>query len=265
MAQPPNLSDMMTNQRLGCRKGSRDCAYPEQTSSSKPTAEQKSEAPTSAVQDSGSSSGESEVDEAEDAPKVETPEDAALSNVGLVSATSEQAAFRKEKWTTTRYRSTGSSKSPQTQSHSPSTNESRSRSTTVNSSGQISMTHGASLQEVSPRSHISKDPESYLDWHRQHITFYHYFFKYNASEFVHSILIDAARVFDPLLYAVVAFAAFHRAIGQPNGKIQDFLSYYNKSLSSLRKSLQSNQAYNDTTVLAVLQLASLEVSLARKA
>ena len=255
---------MITNKLLGCRKGSRDCAYPEQSSSSKTTATQKPGVQPNAILDTGSSSGESEEDDAEVPPKVEPMDDASVSNNDLVSSSSEQA-LRKDNQRATGYRTTGSSKSPQEQSLSPSTDKSRSRSTTMNSSAHISMTYSSSVQEAPPRSHISKDLQFYLDWHRQHITFYHYFFKYNASEFVHSSLIEAARVFDPLLYAVVAFAAFHRAVGQPNGKISDFLGYYNKSLSSLRRSLQSSQAHNDATILAVLQLATLEVSLARKA
>ena len=110
-----------------------------------------------------------------------------------------------------------------------------------------------------PWSHLHKDVQFYLLYHRKHIHYHHYLWKTNAQHFFQHTLIDAALGFEPLLYAVVAFSAYHYSI-EANGKISDFLGFYNKSLSSLRKSLSSKQAHSDGTVLAVLQLAAFEVS-----
>ena len=65
--------------------------------------------------------------------------------------------------------------------------------------------------------------------------------------------------YEPLLYAVVGFAAFHSTLKKHNGKIQDFLGYYNKSVSLLRKSLSSGQRHTDATMMTILQLAAFEV------
>lgn len=46
---------------------------------------------------------------------------------------------------------------------------------------------------------------------------------------------------------------------QPDGQIQDFLGYYNRSVSLLRKSLASGQRHTDATLLTILQLATIEV------
>ncbi|TKA66725.1 hypothetical protein B0A49_10110 [Cryomyces minteri] len=63
---------------------------------------------------------------------------------------------------------------------------------------------------------------------------------------------------EPLLYAVVGFAAYHHTLTKPNGKIQDFLRYYNRSVSLLRLSLQKNQKHTVATILTMLQLATME-------
>lgn len=44
------------------------------------------------------------------------------------------------------------------------------------------------------------------------------------------------------------------------GRMQDFLGYYDKSVSLLRKSLAGGQIYTDGTFLTTLQLATFEVS-----
>lgn len=99
----------------------------------------------------------------------------------------------------------------------------------------------------------------YLGYHQNHLNYHHYLFKHDAAQFVHEILLDAALTYEPLLYAVVGFAAFQSTLQKHNGKIQDFLSYYNKSVSLLLKSLQSGEKHTDATMLTILQLAAFEV------
>ena len=49
-------------------------------------------------------------------------------------------------------------------------------------------------------------------------------------------------------------------VKRQNGRIQDFLGYYDKAVSLLRKSLAGGQVYEDATLLTTLQLATFEVS-----
>lgn len=71
--------------------------------------------------------------------------------------------------------------------------------------------------------------------------------------------LDAALGNDALLYAVVGFSAFQRTLHNSEGKIQDFLQYYNKAVSLLLKSLKKGERYSNGTLLAILQLATIEV------
>ena len=114
-------------------------------------------------------------------------------------------------------------------------------------------------QEDRAWSHLSQDLQFYLDYHTTRLNYLHYFFKHDANYFLHNILIEHALQYDPLLYAVVGFAAFQLTVTRPDGKIQDFLGYYNKSVSLLRKSLVENQKHTDATMLTILQLATFEV------
>lgn len=114
-------------------------------------------------------------------------------------------------------------------------------------------------QDTKPWSQLPPDLQYYLEYHKTHLTYHHWFFKHDANHFLHTILVDLALHYDPLLYAVVGFAAFQSTLTRSNGKIQDFLGYYNKSVSLLRKSLYNNERHTDATMLTILQLATFEV------
>ena len=64
--------------------------------------------------------------------------------------------------------------------------------------------------------------------------------------------------FEPLLYAVVAFAAYHNALSRPDGRIRDFLDSYDRSVSLLRRSLEKSDRHSLPTLLTILQLATIE-------
>jgi hypothetical protein len=98
----------------------------------------------------------------------------------------------------------------------------------------------------------------YLDFHQEHITHYHYLLHYDPDDVLHTDLIDLALTYEPLLYAVVGFAAYYYALNQPNGKLSHFLSYYSRSLSLLRQSIHARQPRTEATILAILQLATFE-------
>lgn len=112
--------------------------------------------------------------------------------------------------------------------------------------------------ETSERPNLPANIQSLLDYHMT-LTHHHYLFKHEASDFIHKSLVEHALKFEPLLYAIVGFAAFHRTVRSSRGKIQDFLGYYNKSVSLLRKSLFETHHRTHATLLTILQLATFEV------
>lgn len=108
-------------------------------------------------------------------------------------------------------------------------------------------------------SHLPQHERMYLEYLREHITYHHYFFRNDANDFIHNILIEHALSYEPLLNAVVGFAAFHATLAKKEGKIQDFLGYYNKAVSLLLKSLIGGQRHTEAMLLTILQLATFEV------
>ena len=148
---------------------------------------------------------------------------------------------------------------------SPSTDSSsifsqpHSASSSYSPSGRLSSVSAEPSSENTPYSHLPRDIQFYIDYHQRCLNYHHYFFKSDASEFVHSILLEKALQYQPLLFALVGFAAFHMTLKKPNGKIQEFLQYYNRSVSLLRKSLSSGDKHTEATLLTILQLAAFEV------
>jgi hypothetical protein len=108
-------------------------------------------------------------------------------------------------------------------------------------------------------SQLSQDVKFYLQYARTKLTPYHWGFKYYESPFLRTTLLEVAVRFEPLLYAVVGFAAYHHTLTKTNGKLHDFLDYYNKSVSLLRQSLRKNEKHTVGTLLTILQLATIEV------
>lgn len=105
---------------------------------------------------------------------------------------------------------------------------------------------------------LRSDLQKYLQFQQQHMTYAHYFYKLDPTDFVHGEFIDLALTYEPLLYAIVGFAAYHYELQQPSPKLSHFLGYHNKSLSMLRKSLEKNVKVTEATLLTVLQLATFE-------
>ena len=116
----------------------------------------------------------------------------------------------------------------------------------------------ASIESLS-RSHLSDDLQYFLEYYENNITSDHYFFKPNAENFLHILLIEQAMQYEPLLYAITGFAAYHMTVRRPAGRVQDFLGYYDRAVSSLRKSLAGGQPHTTGTLLTILQLATFEV------
>jgi len=115
------------------------------------------------------------------------------------------------------------------------------------------------LTPNSKSSQLLKDVKFYLHYARTKLSPYHWYFKYYESAFLQTTLLEAAVRFEPLLYAVVGFAAYHHTLTKKNGKLHDFLNYYNTSVSLLRLSLMKKEKHTIATLLTILQLATIEV------
>ncbi|KAJ5052061.1 uncharacterized protein L3040_001821 [Drepanopeziza brunnea f. sp. 'multigermtubi'] len=107
-------------------------------------------------------------------------------------------------------------------------------------------------------SHLPLDLQLYLAYFYENITHLHYSLKTDLRDFLQTTFLEAAFRNESLLYAVVGFSAFQRTLHTPDGKIQDFLQYYNKAVSLLLNSLQRGEKHTHGTILAILQLATIE-------
>lgn len=103
------------------------------------------------------------------------------------------------------------------------------------------------------------DYQRHLHWFNENMTHYHYGLPLDTDDFFKTILPQAARHSEPLLNALTAFAAYHQAIQNPDGKLSDFLGYYNRSIKLLLEALQTKQKHNVSTLMTILQIAQIEV------
>ncbi|KAL2135991.1 hypothetical protein VTI74DRAFT_6040 [Chaetomium olivicolor] len=98
----------------------------------------------------------------------------------------------------------------------------------------------------------------YLGYFYENITHYHYCTVDDADDFFRTILTSLAIRNDALLYAVVGFSAYHHALKNPNGRINEFLQYYSRSVTLLLDCLKKKEKYSVGTLLTILQLATIE-------
>ncbi|KAK4938487.1 hypothetical protein LTR66_015091 [Elasticomyces elasticus] len=102
--------------------------------------------------------------------------------------------------------------------------------------------------------------EQYLLFHYEHMTHYHYMFKLDPEDFIHEELIRLAFQYEPLLYAILGFAAYHHALRLPDvqASFRAFWGYYAQSIELLRRVLQQKHDQHDLALLTMLQLATFE-------
>ena len=91
------------------------------------------------------------------------------------------------------------------------------------------------------------------------MTVHHYSLKRNTHNFLKGDFYNWAMKFEPLKYAVAGYAAYFHTLGQPDGRMSNFLQFYNESVSRLRISITKNKKQGLATFLTILQLASIEV------
>ncbi|EKV09702.1 hypothetical protein PDIG_29390 [Penicillium digitatum PHI26] len=247
-----------------CRKGGRDCVYPSPTASSKASSHTTAKSRTSRPQSRGSDSSakvgpgilsplqpiideeepDSAVSESRSSPASTTatsqPDSRNSQSVQFLRkhnarATSDASAYMKE------------------QSSSPSTESPRLESLSVRS-GSL----GHSTAELLNNARLPDDVRFYLNFHHDFITPPYFFLRQHSSNFLHHSLIELALQYEPLLYALVGFSAYHHCLHSPEGKLYTFLKYYNKTLVLLRKSLGSGEEHSEATLCTVLVLTTFE-------
>lgn len=109
-------------------------------------------------------------------------------------------------------------------------------------------------------AHLPHDVRFYLAYFTENITHYHYGMLTDSVDFFRTTLPAIAVQNEALLYALAGFAAYHFTLKNPKGRIQDFLQYYNKSVTLLLSFLKRKERHNTGTLLTILQLATIEVS-----
>ena len=251
-----------------CRKGSRDCVYPSpspSSSSSKSGARTGAKSRNRPQSQGNDSSGKVEVEALSPLEPIidEEEPDSAVSE-SRPSPASGPSTSRPELH---KSQSTHSLQKPsilqtsdnssfiKEQSSSPSTESSRLESTSVRS-GSI----GHSTTELLSNALLPDDLRFYLNFHQDFMNTPHFFLRQSCSHFIHHSLVELALQYEPLLYALVGFSAYHHTL-QSGGKLYTFLKYYNKALILLRKSLGSGEQHTEATLCTVLVLTTIEVSL----
>jgi len=108
-------------------------------------------------------------------------------------------------------------------------------------------------------NHLPHDLRFYLNYYCENITGYHYCTISDPDDFFRTVLPGIASRDEALLYSIVGFAAYHHTIREPQGQMQHFLQYYNKSVTLLLNFLKRKGKHTEATLLTILQLATIEV------
>lgn len=256
---------------LGCKKGGRQCVYPEKTIPTKPSG---NKIPQPVVHESPSPSTEEyEDDEEAERSKIMPDEDDDLKCAqwprGLPKSQYRRA-------------STGQSSSHKTistrrGSETPSLVQDKGLSPSPSTEGSVGYPTLSAGIRTRPRgqvvnltpelgglmndwSHLPPDLQFYLSYFCENVTYNHYAMKHDSEDFLRTDFLDAALRNEALLYAVVGFSSFQHTLTNPRGKMQDFLQYYNKAVSLLLRLLTRGERHNIGILLTMLQLATIEVS-----
>lgn len=106
---------------------------------------------------------------------------------------------------------------------------------------------------------LPQNVQFYLDYHHQLVPHHQAFRKHGDDDLSNSTFFSLPLNFKPLLYAIVAFAAYRNSISHPESDIGDFLEFYDTSITALRQSLNETEQDLVPKLLTMLQLATIEV------
>jgi hypothetical protein len=249
--------------------------YPEASAPNKSSGAGSSSKPsrTAARESPCSSSDDDDEEEASDRLDAIPDEDEPLEPVNNLSSISKPGFQRSN----TGQSSTGQKNVTRHSSETPSLVQDKGASPTPSSEGSVGYSSHQKIGDwrlkkpsvsSSPTSdktdwsYLPADLQFYLTFFYENITHLHYSLKSDPEDFMRTQYLDVAQGNEALLYAIVGFSSFQRTLHNHGGKIQDFLQYYNKAVSLLLKSLKKGERPNNGTLLAILQLATIEVRLA---
>lgn len=236
----------------GCRKGKRECTYPGTAASTpKPS---RSGSKMKGSPDGSSPSG-SEMDPDETMPLSAIPDDEDEDAAGEDDPQATTPESRKQS-AASASSLVDKSTSPSTEASATAMRPSRPQPARTTSRQSIKSEFSQSGRWAS----LPKDVKYYLKYHRENMSHHHYAFKYDGSNFLRTTFVEIALNDSSaaLLYAIVAFAAYHHSIARDDDKISNFLTFYNKSIAYLQQSLK-NKRHNVATLLTILTLATVEV------
>ncbi|GAP82460.1 putative C6 finger domain-containing protein [Rosellinia necatrix] len=247
-----------------CRKGKRDCVYPDPPAVKGAAGGSALKEAASASQEASPDSSLDDVDDSEREPKLESIPDED-------EAVEPSPQYSQAKWSY-RERTVSTLSLPKIgnrqNSESPSLEGTKSSSPSVSTGTSVSFsttiqTPDATLQPntINPEwAHLQKDLQYYLGYFCETITHFSYGAPNDPDNFFRSTLpsIAVQEGNDALLYALVGFSAYHCTLQHPHGRIEDFLKYYNKSVTLLLSSLKRGDSQDLPKLLAILQLATIE-------
>lgn len=244
------VAQSLTSTAIGCRKGNRECVYPDMQSSQKSSRTGTKSGKSNAGEGASSPEDQDEDEDRERLPPImDDYEDDYDYDESLMSGSQDMRD------------SSHTPGSTLDQSTSPSTEA----SSTVPPTARPSLSRKGSAQtgrQAPPmKSSTSKtlDVQFYLEYFRNHITIHHYSLKRDTNNFLKGEFLSHAMKFDPLKYAVAGYAAYFHTLSQPDGRMSTFLHFYNESVSKLRAAITKNKKQGLATFLTILQLASIEV------
>ncbi|ORY63247.1 uncharacterized protein BCR38DRAFT_344223 [Pseudomassariella vexata] len=247
-----------------CRKGKRDCLYPEPQATKGSEATASSNEAAGGTQASPASSPEVYDEDSERETKLEPiadeeePEDSSprmLRSLDSLRRASTTSALNLPR-TSTRH----SSETPSLDKSYKSSSPSVSTGTSVSFAMPFHASDPSIPSAPSDWSHLPPDLRFYLDYFYTNMTYHHYCVINDPDDFFRVFLPSAAVKpgNEALLYALVGFSAYHHAIQDPHGDVQAFLQYHNKSVTCLLNSFKKREKQHTATLLAILQLATIE-------
>ncbi|KAF2877464.1 hypothetical protein BDV95DRAFT_148818 [Massariosphaeria phaeospora] len=241
-----------------CRKGNRECVYPEPQSNSKASRSgSKSGKSSSADEGSSPENHEAEIDPKKrlapilDDDEEEEEEEDDLDDEPMLHSSSQE--FREP--SNTPSLTLDRSPSPSTENSSVVANSIARPAMSRRSSNQTTKIPASAMKSFPG---VSQDVKFYLSYFQSHMSHHHYSLKRDDTNFLKTDFLQQAMKYEPLRYAVVGYAAYFHTLSKPNGHISTFLQYYNESVSRLRASITKNKKQGLATFLTILQLAAIE-------
>lgn len=237
---------------LGCRKGGRDCVYPDPSTSKGSSRHKEAASNSTSNQSPGSSNSEyAEYDDTKPSATLEV----ILDNDEADDQDEKRLLTQPLKNKLVLQISDNISGDTSSVSPSPSTSIPVEHSVWARQSpdSQSNSTEDLNLH------HLPSDYKMHLHYLYHNITCHHYCLTNDTDNFfVRGLIVEASRN-KLLLNTVVAFSAYLRSIEHADGNLGDFLLYYNRSITLLLACLKQEGTHNLPTLLSILQLATIEV------